>query len=700
MKRILYPLIIAAAFIAGCGDSFNSAQDNLTGPVNGIGLKPSTSLVSGGSEKLYPVVSPPKTENKGVTWTSSDSSKVSVDSSGVITGVAAPAHGTTETAVITATTVEGGYTAECTVTVSEKPVAITGVTISQTTMTLHAGNQGQLTATVTPSDATNQNLTWTSSSSGKVAVDTSGLVTAVAAGTAIITVTTVDGGYKASCVVTSTTDTVYSVTYFPNTATGGAVPLDLNSYLSGTKVTVMGRNTLVKDSYSFAGWNTLPGGAGTPYSVGSTFNMGNTSVSLYAMWTADLTYTVTYDGNSSTGGNVPTDSNHYLPGAAVTILGNTGGLYRTGYSFGGWYINSSSTYNDGDIFSPMPGGNVTMLAKWIPVYKVTYYGNGNTSGTVPVDSVSYLPGDSVTIKTNSGSLAKTGSCFQGWYTLDGSYYAAGRSLTMGNSDIILLANWGNRQSFTGYGNIAITADCIVTVKAGGASNEGSGGGGGYSYSVFTASAGDVLHVTAGTGGNNYSSVNTDMPALGGGTGIYLSGGGGSLVALYRTGIYTLKCCAGGGGGNNVTVTSGGAGGGYSGADGQVSSSSYYSHGGSNGTGGTGDCANGSNMSLTSATFKGLNGNGAASFDGTYTGTNGGGGGGYGGGSSTTHGSCGGGGGYCEGTGSATVAGSGITPGNSADPDLPAGYAVGGNGNNEGFGGIGGNGYVIVSIVYY
>ncbi|HBX24438.1 MAG TPA: hypothetical protein DEF34_12535, partial [Desulfotomaculum sp.] len=64
--------------------------------------------------------------------------------------------------------------------------------------------------------------------------------------------------------------------------------------------------------------------------------MGSSNVTLYAQWTVLPTYTVNYDGNSNTGGSPPTDSNAYYQGDTVTVLGNTGNLEKTGYTFTGW----------------------------------------------------------------------------------------------------------------------------------------------------------------------------------------------------------------------------------------------------------------------------------------------------------------------------------------------------------------------------
>ena len=82
------------------------------------------------------------------------------------------------------------------------PVAVTGVTLDQATMTLTAGGAtGQLVATVAPADATNQSVTW-SSTALAVATVVDGVVTPLTEGTTTIIVTTVDGGLTATCTVT------------------------------------------------------------------------------------------------------------------------------------------------------------------------------------------------------------------------------------------------------------------------------------------------------------------------------------------------------------------------------------------------------------------------------------------------------------------------------------------------------------------
>jgi hypothetical protein len=84
----------------------------------------------------------------------------------------------------------------------DKIIDVSGVSLSQTTLTLTVGSSETLTATVFPADAHNKEITWSSSASNLVSVNNNGLVTAIGEGTAIITVTTANGGKTAICTVT------------------------------------------------------------------------------------------------------------------------------------------------------------------------------------------------------------------------------------------------------------------------------------------------------------------------------------------------------------------------------------------------------------------------------------------------------------------------------------------------------------------
>ena len=95
------------------------------------------------------------------------------------------------------------YGAEIEVTYSASTVSVTGVSLNKSSTSIEEGSTEQLTETVAPSNATDKSVSWSTSNSS-VATVSNGLVTAVSAGSARITVTTTDGGYTAYCDVSVT----------------------------------------------------------------------------------------------------------------------------------------------------------------------------------------------------------------------------------------------------------------------------------------------------------------------------------------------------------------------------------------------------------------------------------------------------------------------------------------------------------------
>ena len=86
----------------------------------------------------------------------------------------------------------------------EEQISVVGISLDQTTLSLEIGETETLMATITPNDATNKDVRWHSSNSAVASVNNNGLVTALSAGTATITVTTNDGARRATCLVTVT----------------------------------------------------------------------------------------------------------------------------------------------------------------------------------------------------------------------------------------------------------------------------------------------------------------------------------------------------------------------------------------------------------------------------------------------------------------------------------------------------------------
>ena len=171
-------------------------------------------------------------------------------------------------------------------------------------------------------------------------------------------------------------------------------------------------------------------------------------------------FKVTYNGNGKTGGTVPIDKSPYVSGVTVTVLGNTGNLVRTNYTFSGWNTLANGKGISYAVTSPgntfVISKNITLYAKW--TCKVTYNGNGNTGGTVPIDSKSpYVSGVTVTVLGNTGNLVRTGYDFSGWNTLangDGSNYTVtspGNTFDI-DDNITLYAEWIVSYTVTYNGN--------------------------------------------------------------------------------------------------------------------------------------------------------------------------------------------------------------------------------------------------------
>lgn len=144
----------------------------------------SSTLKIGGTVQLYATVSPSNATNKTVTWNSSDPSVATVSNSGLVTAK------DLGTATITCTA-SNGVVGTCEITVN--PVLVTSISLNHYSYTLNIGKTIQLSASVSPSNATNNAIEWSSSDVNVAIVSSSGLVTAVAEGTCTIYVKATDG---------------------------------------------------------------------------------------------------------------------------------------------------------------------------------------------------------------------------------------------------------------------------------------------------------------------------------------------------------------------------------------------------------------------------------------------------------------------------------------------------------------------------
>jgi uncharacterized protein YjdB len=163
--------------------------------VTGINLnKKEINILEGdSSEALIVIVIPNDATNQNVEWSSSDTDVATVSIGGVVTGVSSGK------ATITATTIDGGYAANCSVTVG--PKFPNEILLNKSTMTILVYDTETLTASITPPNAVYNKVTWSSSNTSVATVSSEGAVKGVSAGEAIVTATT-QNGITATCKIT------------------------------------------------------------------------------------------------------------------------------------------------------------------------------------------------------------------------------------------------------------------------------------------------------------------------------------------------------------------------------------------------------------------------------------------------------------------------------------------------------------------
>jgi formylglycine-generating enzyme required for sulfatase activity len=225
------------------------------------------------------------------------------------------------------------------------PVAVTGVSLNKTTATIVVGGSETLAATVTPADATNKTVTWSSDSPGVAAVDNAGRVTGVGVGTATITVRTEDGDKTASCEVTVTIPP-YGIslnitgTHTFQVADVGYTPAPLTVTVNNVGSNATGPLTAA-----------LSGGDTTSFAVGDA-SISDIAVSGTATFTVapvtglpagTYTATVTVSGNNGISADF-TVSFIVLP--VYTMISVTGGTVNVNVSYDGPYDDMEGPFSN------------------------------------------------------------------------------------------------------------------------------------------------------------------------------------------------------------------------------------------------------------------------------------------------------------------------------------------------------------------
>lgn len=214
-------------------------------------------------------------------------------------------------------------------------------------------------------------------------------------------------GYSISHVESSTTY------YLGNSSnnTGAYLRWD-NPFTASTDEWTLGVNSIVsaRNSDYAIRWNNNSGS----YRFAIYGPTGQSAIQLFKKEQADAKYTVTYYSNDATSGSVPTDGTEYDRNGTVTILGNTGNLAKTGWTFAGWNTaadGSGTPYTVGSTFSIT--SNVRLYAMW--TCTVTWSVNENTTACSP-ETVTYnSSGCKVETVPTPDPNNYCGDVFVGWY---------------------------------------------------------------------------------------------------------------------------------------------------------------------------------------------------------------------------------------------------------------------------------------------
>jgi uncharacterized repeat protein (TIGR02543 family) len=201
-----------------------------------------------------------------------------------------------------------------------------------------------------------------------------------------------------------------TISYAGNGNTSGSAPTSPTTVSYGSTFTTPS-NSYVRTGYTFAGW--LSSQNSTTYSAGVTHPAATGNITLTAQWTVN-SYSISYAGNSNTGGSAPTSPTTVNHGSTFTTPSNT--YTRTGYNFAGWLSSQNSTVYAQNASHPAATGNITLTAQWtiiavVPTISSLSITNSSTLTYVNW-TVDYQDTYSISVSPSTGGTGG-GSSFSG-----------------------------------------------------------------------------------------------------------------------------------------------------------------------------------------------------------------------------------------------------------------------------------------------
>ncbi len=294
----------------------------------------------------------------------------------------------------------------------------------------------------------------------------------------------------------------------------GKLPADITATV-GEEFTLPATE-LTKTGYDFKGWCATANGTGTTYEAGAKVKDLSTengaTVTLYAKWIKEGDYIITYKNVENAENDNPASYN--VETETITL----NAAAKNGYSFGGWYREDSFATKATEIAKGSTG-NITLYAKWLEIYTITFDANSGTGEmnprTVTAETEFEIP---------ENTFTKNGYIFAGWATsADGNVSYSDKAKITVTESITLYAKW------------IITAD-TVAAAIGDLSGEGP-----HDIAVDGEITGETISViSAALKNNGEAKVNLDLSQTTGLTSIdyYAFDGCGSLVSVSIPGSVT------------------------------------------------------------------------------------------------------------------------------------------------------------------
>ncbi len=384
-------------------------------------------------------------------------------------------------------------------------VPVTSITISGESAPIYAGSTATLSANVQPSNATDRSVSWSSSNTSVATVDSSGLVTAKSAGTAIITATANDGSgvsntksitVKALTVSLSGSTSGYTATQYSYTVSSNAGKASLNvSPTSGWGMVSSG--STYKLTFNTAGTYTLTATA-TNGSVTDTKTLTvNISQKTYS-------YSVVYyvDGSAvhTQGPESSTDTSY---GMTLDYAASAG----TNEKFKGWATSSGGSVSyqkSGSVtlYSTSPTLNLYAVFEYTP--SLTFNANGGSNIPSAISKTSSTK-TAISVDIPATEPAFNGHIFQGWSITNGGspeYASASSSLYAANPTLKTSYQLGYNESATLYAVWATAYTSTLKYDVGDATFSGSD----TTTDPTTSTAGVTIQITSAVPVSTYGYV--------------------------------------------------------------------------------------------------------------------------------------------------------------------------------------------------